>query len=301
MIYRLGEAGLLLSPMEGLTVTTLDEAAPEAQDDEDVLILQRFRGQLLVVHLTDHSRQVGEFAHHWGNDVVSQPSPRSNVLEAATVHDGGWASDTYPPLNPETGWPRDFRGLSPHYQVPMYRGCVEQALARGPFQAMLVSLHLSGLYNNRFGTAPMPRTWNTDERALAETFLAEQENLRRTLAPTVLGRPMRSDITEETELWRNYRLLQIWDRLSILYTFRLAAGGELAPLPLPNDSETRLQCTAAGELSMTLDPYPFDDSPGIFPLPAKLIPDHRYASVEAFREALERTPVTILECRASRI
>jgi hypothetical protein len=265
------------------------------------MILRRFRNQMLVVQQIDHSRQAGDFARHWGNEVIPAPSPRPDVLDAASIHDCGWDQfDDHPVLDQNTGWPLEFRGLSPHYQIPMYRLSVERARALGPYAALLVSLHLSGLYNDRFGTAPMPREWDESERQVAECFLQEQEHVRAELAPRALGRELATDLTLETDLWRNYRLLQIWDRLSILYAFRLAAGGELAPLPLPHGPDGALRCSPIGELAMTLDPYPFDQSPCIFPLPARLLPDRPHATIESFIAAYEQAPVTTLECRASR-
>jgi len=169
------------------------------------------------------------------------------------------------------------------------------------YAGLLVSLHLSGLYNDRFGTAPLPRSWDADERAVAEAFLAEQKAVQLSLATEALGRPMSSDITAEDDLWRNYRLLQIWDRLSILYAFRLAAGGEISPLPLSDGSDTTLRCLPVGELSLALDPYPFDESPCVFPLPARLLPDRRHETIESYLEAFDNTPVTLLECRARRV
>jgi hypothetical protein len=70
---------------------------------------------------------------------------------------------------------------------------------------------------------------------------------------------------------------------------------------MPDNTESALRCTALGELSMALDPYPFAESPAVFPLPARLMPDQRYASIDAFRETFDRTPITTLECRAARI
>jgi hypothetical protein len=266
------------------------------------MILQRFRNQMLLVQQIDHSRQAGDFARHWGNEVIPPPSPRADVLDAATIHDSGWDQlDDHPVIDRNTGWPLEFRGLSPHLQTPMYRLSVERARALGPYAGLLVSLHLSGLYNDRFGTAPLPKEWDDSERQVAEDFLEEQEKVRAELATLALGRHIQSDLTLETDLWRNYRLLQIWDRLSILYTFRLAAGGELSPLPLGDGSDGVLRCTPTGELAMALDPYPFDDSPCVFPVPSRLLPDTPHNTIESYMEALGRTPVTVLECRASRV
>jgi Protein of unknown function (DUF3891) len=67
-------------------------------------------------------------------------------------------------------------------------------------------------------------------------------------------------------VWYNYLLLQVWDRLSLQYAFRLAADGEIAPLPHPDGASLALCCRYRGEFSLVLEPYPFDASPCTFPL-----------------------------------
>ena len=98
----------------------------------------------------------------------------------------------------------------------------------------------------------------------------------------------------------NYLLLQVWDRLSLQYAFRLAADGDIAPLPRPDGTSTALHCRHNGDLSLRLVPYPFVQSPCTFPLQARLLPDRPYRTAEAFLAAMARAEVTEFECRASR-
>ncbi|MGH8068524.1 MAG: DUF3891 family protein [Candidatus Entotheonellia bacterium] len=128
-----------------------------------------------------------------------------------------------------------------------------------------------------------------------DEFLAEQS-----LAEWVRGRTLHTHVTTDPQVWYNYLLVQVWDRLSLQYAFRRAADGEIAPLPRPNGASTALGCRHTGDLSLILDPYPFDESPRIFPLEARLLPDQPYRHAEAFLAEMAKTAVTILECRASR-
>jgi hypothetical protein len=92
----------------------------------------------------------------------------------------------------------------------------------------------------------------------------------------------------------------IWDQLSLQYAFRLAAYGEIAPLPCPDGASITLRCRHQGDFSLVLDPYPFDTSPRTFPLEARLLPDQPYRTAEAFLAQMAQAEETTLECRASR-
>src|SRR6266446_2390315 len=93
--------------------------------------------------------------------------------------------------------------------------------------------------------------------------------------------------------------MQVWDRLSLQYAFRLAADGAIAPLPRPDGTSAVLHCRHHGDLSLRLAPYPFAQSPCSFPLQARLLPDRPYRNAEEFLAAMARAAVTMLECRAS--
>ena len=267
------------------------------------MILQRWRGYLLVVRQPDHGVQTGDFAAHWGNEATPSFSPREPVVEAGTRHDNGWAEwEERPTLDPTTGQPWQFYALSPHEHVPLYRRGIRQAAEHDPYSGLLVSMHGAGLYNDRYGTFRLAeQRFSPSERELVDEFLAEQALFQQSLAERALGRQRTTHITTDPAVWYNYRLLQVWDRLSLQFAFRLAADGEIGPLPRPAGPDGVLRCTRRGELSLALDPYPFDDSPRTFPLPARLIPDKAYPNPEAFLEALAGTPLTVLDCRASRL
>jgi hypothetical protein len=142
--------------------------------------------------------------------------------------------------------------------------------------------------------------FSASERALVDEFLAEQALFQQSLAERMQGRHQHTHITTDPQVWYNYLLLQVWDRLSLQYAFRLAADGEIAPLQRPDGTSTALRCRHQGEFSLVLDPYPFDASPCTFPLEARLLPARPYGNAEAFPAEMAKAPVTTLECRASR-
>ena len=266
------------------------------------MIFQEFRGQLLVVRQPDHGMQTGLFAERWGNDRTPPFDPRQPVIDAGTRHDNGWAAwEEHPSMDPETGQPWQFFKLTPHEHVPLYRRGIQMAADHDPTTGLLVSMHGAGLYNDRYGTFRLAeRTFSESERAIVDEFLAEQALFQQSLAQRALGRDLHSHVTTDPQVWYNYLLLQVWDRLQLQFAFRLAADGEIAPLPRPDGPSGALRITNTGELSVALDPYPFDDAPLTFPMIARLLPNRPYRNAEDFLAEMTKTPETHLECHVTR-
>jgi hypothetical protein len=266
------------------------------------MIFQAFRGRLLVVRQPDHGIQTGEFAAQWGNEATPPFDPRQAVIDAGTRHDNGWAEwEERPSLDPETGRPWQFFKLTPHEHVPLYRRGIRMAADHDPTTGLLVSMHGAGLYNDRYGTFRLAeQRFSDSERALVDEFLAEQALFQQSLAERALGHASHTHVTTDPRVWYNYLLLQVWDRLSIQFAFRLAADGEIAPLPRPDGSSGALRIMNVGELSVRLAPYPFAELPLSFPLRARLLPDRPYRNAEEFLAEMTETPEIELECRVTR-
>lgn len=266
------------------------------------MIFQQYRDHLLVVRQPDHGVQTGLFAQRWGNEQTPPFMPREPVIAAGTRHDDGWkAWEESPSIDPSTGQPWQFYRLTPHEHVPLYRRGIAMAAAHDPTTGLLVSMHGAGLYNDRYNTFRLAEQhFSPAEQALVNEFLSEQALFQQSLAERMMGRELHTHITTDPQVWYNYLLLQVWDRLSLQYAFRLAADGEIAPLPRPDGSSGVLRCRHKGELSLILDPYPFDASPRSFPLEARLLPAKPYRNAEEFLTEMAKAVVTILECRASR-
>jgi hypothetical protein len=133
-----------------------------------------------------------------------------------------------------------------------------------------------------------------------EEFLAEQALFQQSLAERLAGRTLQTHVTTEPKNWYNYLQMQVWDRLQLQFAWRLAADGEIAPLPYPDGATGTLAVKHAGELAVELDPYPFDTDQLVFPMAARLLPDRRYANPEDWLAEMAKTPEIQLECRVSR-
>jgi hypothetical protein len=176
-----------------------------------------------------------------------------------------------------------------------------RAAQHSPWAGLLVSMHGAGLYNDRYGTFRLAeQRFNAEEQALVDEFLADMEALQDRLAE-VAGHGSFGPghhACDDPEVRARYLLLQVWDRLSLQYVFRLARDGDISPLPGPGGRALTLTCRHDGAFGLTLDPYPFRDDQMVFPVSSCIVPDRRYRSPEDFLEAVSDAGMTQIECRA---
>ncbi|MGH9123208.1 MAG: DUF3891 family protein [Acidimicrobiales bacterium] len=267
------------------------------------MILTRVPGGLLVVRQTDHGTQTGRFAEAWGNEAVAPPEGASDAVLAAHHHDDGWAVwERRPTIDPATSQPVQFLALTPFEHVPLYRAGIARAAQHSPSVGLLVSMHGAGLYNGRYGTMAGldARHLSESELALVREFLADMEALQDRLA-TAGGHgsfgPERH-ACDDPEVRRRYFLLQVWDRLSLQYAWRLAGDGSIAPLPGSAGGSGVLECRNDGRFALVLDPYPFCEDRMTFPVTGVVVADRSYLSPEDFLATVAATTPVVVECRA---
>lgn len=268
------------------------------------MIFARLDDGWLAVRQPDHGLQTGLFASHWGNETTPPFDPTAAVIAAASRHDNGWTDwdDDHPSLDPATQQPWQFFKLPPHEHVPLYRRGIQAAADHDPYTGILVSMHGAGLYNDRYGTFRLAQQhFSEAERLLVDEFLEEQAVFQQSLAERAIAQQRHTHVTTDPNIWYNYLLLQVWDRLSLQYAFRQAADGEIAPLPRPDGSTTTLRCISRGSLTLALDPYPFGESGLTFPVRARRLPDRTYRNAEEYLAVLTSAPIVELECRAIRL
>jgi hypothetical protein len=151
-----------------------------------------------------------------------------------------------------------------------------------PYAGLLVSMHGAGIYRGRYGTQPEMKMELAGSLAqLVDEFVAEQEDAYP---------QRRADLgADEGETWTNYRLLQVYDRLSLFFCMNAPDAGARATIgSVPTDydgGETVLAIESLAPFRVTLDPYPFAGE-AAFSLRRHVLPKQDFASGEAFRDAL---------------
>jgi hypothetical protein len=240
-------------------------------------------GRSYVSLQEDHAELAAQFAAHWGNAQFSQLRPYKTMVFATTYHDSGYREfEGNPPINIEKGRPYAHRESIPSFEaieLEAYANNVGWLCSHDLYAGLIVSMHRTGLWHNRYNVFTKP---------------AEQEQYKKTLAA---GNPAFED-----ELWHNYRALQIFDLLSLYFCCDGYASEKefkdytIAPIRIAYDSneETELKITPNGPGSVKMTPYPFDQSPLQFSVRARLMTPAKGQSAEAGLEAYQKAPRRLL-------
>ena len=217
----------------------------------------------------DHAELSAQLAAHWGNERFSQLRPYKTMVFATTYHDSGYREwEGNPPINLEKGRPYAHREDVPSFEaieLEAYAKNVEWVRSHDPYAGLLVSMHRTGLWHNRYNVFTQPAT-RLRERSLEvqtakKKLEAKQEDHKKELAA---GHP-----GFENELAYNYRALQIYDLLSLYFCCDGYASENqfkeyaIAPVRVTYESDetVELRITPNGANAVRFDPYPFDVSP----------------------------------------
>jgi hypothetical protein len=263
------------------------------------MIVQPRASELLLIRQTDHAALSGELAARWGNADFAPLAPRDSMVTAAAHHDDGWRTwEAAPRVDPRTQRPYQFTDLPLAEHAAFYLTGVDEVAARDGYAGLLVCLHLSGLYQRRFGLDPgMPvkRPSPEEDRtrgAVLDQLAARQQALRQRLAEAQV--PVR--LLEEGHIWANYKLLQIFDRLSLYFCTRPPRSMTLGPAPVDyRGQDVELVLEPLGGQAVRVMPWPFDVSSLPVRVRASVVPDRAYPDDEDFRATFAAAPVTELE------
>ena len=208
----------------------------------------------LVVTQPAHAWISGQIAAHWGNEITGDITPRDDVVLAAEQHDIGWLEwEQEPTLNPETGRPRTFRDLATTEHLSVWAPAGPRALVYGPYVAMLVSMHGTGLY--RFHDYSR----DTDEEAqAARQFQQRGEAFEEQLIQQMRSDPLYAPFSDSATIERNRRLVAVWDAMSLFLCGGLTEPREIHDVPA-QDAATTLQLTpdnASCDI-VRVEPWPF--------------------------------------------
>jgi hypothetical protein len=223
------------------------------------MIVQQLGGQLLLFKQTDHALLSGEFCAAWGSDDIPAPARPGETQVAAARHDDGWSEWELAPKLRADGDPVDFIRVPVSDHVPLYKRGIDLVEDENDYAGLLASLHGQRLYTRPFHPGMDPRIDHLQgaDLDLARAYVdGEHERQERLIAK--LGEGVRPVADE------GWRLLQVWDRLSLLVCMNeLKSGVEvtLPPIASERDGDVQLVARATDEGDVVIDPYPFGESP----------------------------------------
>jgi hypothetical protein len=226
----------------------------------------------MLIRQEDHAELSAQFACHWGNERFSQLDPYGSVVSATAYHDSHFRDiEALLPIDLKEGRPYGHRNapFSPLHLDALQEN-IDWLARRDRYASQLVSMHHSGLPQNRYGVinswqngdgkAPRSRTLRPEVKAAVEKMEAAQRTNIQELS--------RSDASIEKQIWFNFRLLEVFDLLSLYLCcdgygedgFREVRLGPV-PLALGSDEEVTIHIIPKRDGSLCLDPYPFDSRP----------------------------------------
>ena len=229
-----------------------------------------------VVLQIDHEDLSGAFARAWAEQGPHHPS----LAIAAARHDDGWAVwERAPVVDAASGKPVNFLDVDVSSHLAFYRACIAAVSEQDPYAGLLVSMHGAGIYQQRYGRDPsLGLSRAAEAQALIDDFVAEQEaGFEPRLAATGAA---------DDERWRDYELLQLFDRLSLYFCMRDCENGGREPMELQGYTLELL-----GPWRVRMSPFPFGDSPTRFELVRRVLP--KSAPAEVLATPAERVGLTI--------
>ncbi|MGH7873608.1 MAG: DUF3891 family protein [Candidatus Binatia bacterium] len=255
----------------------------------------------------DHAELAAQFAARWGNSHFSKLRPYQTMVFATTYHDSGYREwEGNPPMNVEKGRPYAHREEIPDFEdieLKSYAHNVDWISSQDPYAGLLVSMHRTGLWHNRYNIFTEP-AGRLRERSAAvqnakKAMEARQEEVKQTLAAKHPG--------FADELAYNYMVLQIFDLLSLYFCCDGYAGDgqfkeyTIAPVRISYDSDEKVKLTIRpnGAGSVIMDPYPFDVSPVTFSARARIVAPPQEKSEEACVDAYHKAPRQLLSFEVS--
>lgn len=258
-------------------------------------------GSTYVSTQEEHAELSAQFAAHWGNGRFAQLRPYDTMVFATTYHDSGYREwEGLPRMNVEKGRPYGHRERIPGFEateLTAYRRNVDWVRDHDLYAGTLVSMHRTGLWRGRYDVLTSPKPRVRELSAPVQGVLGElEEQQQRDKATLAAG-----NTGFEEELWINYRMLQLFDLLS-LYFCCDGYGDDgfkeecLAPIPAgytPDDS-VELRITPNPDGSVKMAPYPFDVAPLRVSVRTRRMAFGEYESEADCREAYYKTPATLL-------
>lgn len=255
-------------------------------------------GRCYVALQEDHAELSAQFAAHWGNARFSKLRPYQTMVFATTYHDSGYREwEGTPPMNVAKGRPYAHREDVPNFEdveLKAYARNVDWLSAQDRYAGLLVSMHRTGLWHNRYNIFNEPagrlRERSAPVQNAKKQMEAQQEEMKKALAA---GNP-----GFERGLAYNYMALQIFDLLSLYFCCDGYASENqfkeytIAPVRLTYESDETVKLTLRpnGASAVIMDPYPFDASPLTFSARARVVAPPAEKSEAACIDAYQKAP-----------
>lgn len=250
------------------------------------LIIQRRDTDFLFIGQADHARVAADIAARWSKPIGNW----DQMVVAVRRHDDGWIEFDQAPDLRDDGRVHDFINCPLDKRLEIYERGIDLVGGEPLGVQTLVAMHLTGLFQGRFepGARPFIESFEGEEGTKAEVWIGEAEALHP---------------EPDAAAWAQYRLLQVFDRLSLMLCMQPVSSLsrtqiEFVPWDVSSDPPSGAVLVSSSERALFVDPFPFEEEFEVS-VPARLLATDSFDDDDACRDALGAADVETLTCRIS--
>ena len=182
---------------------------------------------------------------------------------------------------------------------------VEINEAHHPLCGLLISMHVYGLYNGRYGLSDkiVVDALPTAARELVDPMLEAEQQRQVRLREALSKDPQMQDQIAEKTLFHHYKLLQFFDTLALYFCMEDAAGRQVSTfknVPRAVGDDVSITVTPFVDGSYLVEPFPFPGNAIDLILPGKnLRPQAPGTDIHAVLQATPKSEESIRLVSAS--
>lgn len=219
------------------------------------MLHRQLEGGVLLISQPGHAWVSGQLAAAWGNAEFGSVAPRADVCMAAEQHDIGWLDwEASPTLNPASGLPRTFMELPTNEHIAVWAPAGPRALVYGPYVALLVSMHGTGLYQRHDFSRD-----SFEEAEAARRFMKDGAQFEASLLAAMTDVPSFAPFIAPDIVARNRRLVAVWDAMSLLLCGGITDARDFSNVPAAGEpTAIRFERLAGDRERLSVNPWPFN-------------------------------------------
>lgn len=216
-----------------------------------------------VVFQKDHTDLALQLARAFGNQAFQPLAPRELLEFLAQNHDRGWDEvDERIERNPKTGLPYGLVSTPLSELLATGPRSIDFNARHHPYCWLLSCMHVWGLFNGRYGMSDkiVVDMLQGEAKAQADAMLAEVRQRELELRAGLEADPKLRAYVAADKLMQNYKLLQLFDTLSLYFNECVGRDGEptrFLHVPFDESRDGPLTLTPLGRKTYRLAPFPF--------------------------------------------
>jgi hypothetical protein len=248
------------------------------------MVRRDYEGGLLLIPQTAHAWVSGQLALRWGNARFARPEPWEEMMLVAAQHDNGWAEWELAPRIHSDGQPVNFTEMELEEHFAIWQRSAERMQPTNLYGALLISMHATELYERRLEDSERRDT--PEMQQSIRGFIGERQAFEEEIHHMLRDHPRYGPALEDEVLADNFRLLQIWDLLSLLLLMGPLPTYTVDEAPLGPGERTAIQLSPRNARTLTLDPYPFGEAPFAVRADGRWMAQRTFGHNALFRRAL---------------